>query len=91
MMLAEEIKSMKSVDELLEINRRVPKCLSQYLPATLNGLYALAFAIKTKVTEESAVELLELINRFDEQTGAQFVALPMRGLQTMASKPSASC
>ncbi len=84
MMLAEEIKNMKSVDELLEINRRTPKRLSEYLPATLNGLYALAFAIATSATESKAVEMLELINRLDEQTGAQFALLPMRDLQTMA-------
>lgn len=84
MMLAEEVKNMRSVDELLEINRRTPKRLGEHLPATLNGLYALAFAITTRATEESAVELLELVNRLDEQTGAQFAALPMRDLQTMA-------
>jgi hypothetical protein len=28
--------------------------------------------------------MLELINRFDEQTGAPFALLPMRDLQTMA-------
>ena len=84
MMLAEEIKNMKSVDELLEINRRAPKRLGEHLPATLNGLYALAFAITTGATESKAVEMLALINRFDEQTDAQFAPLPMRDLQTMA-------
>ena len=84
MMLAEEVKNMKSVDELLEINRRTPKRLGEYLPATLNGLYALAFAITTSATEDLAVEMLELVNRFDEQTDAQFALLPMRDLQTMA-------
>jgi hypothetical protein len=84
MMLVEEIKNMKSVDELLEINRRAPRTLGEHLPATLNGLYALAFAITTGATESKAVEMLELINRFDEQTGAQFSLLPMRDLQTMA-------
>lgn len=84
MMLAEEVKNMKSVDELLEINRRAPRALSEHLPATLNGLYALAFAMTTSATESKAVEMLELINRFDEQTSAQFTLLPMRDLQTMA-------
>lgn len=84
MMLAEEVKNMKSVDELLEINRRHPKRLGEHLPATLNGLYALAFAIATRATEESAIELIELVNRFDEQTGEKFSLLPMRDLQTMA-------
>jgi hypothetical protein len=84
MMLAEEVAQLKSVDELLEINRRTPKRLGEHLPATLNGLYALSFAICSKATESKAVELLELINRFDEQTGAQFSLLPMRDLQTMA-------
>ena len=84
MMLAEEIKSMKSVDELLEIQRKKPEKLGEHLPATLNGLYALAFAIATSATEESAIELLELINRFDELRGEKFALLPMRDLQTMA-------
>lgn len=84
MTLAEEIKNMKSVDELLEINRRTPKRLGEYLPDTLNGLYALAFAIATTATEEKADELLQLINRLDEQRNAKFAALPMRDLQTMA-------
>lgn len=84
MMLAEEIKNMKSVDELLEIQRKTPDKIGQHLPATLNGIYALSFAITTKATEVTAEELLELINRFDEQTGEQFNLLPMRDLQTMA-------
>ncbi len=84
MMLAEEIKNMKSVDELLEIQRKSPDKIGQHMPATLNGIYALSFAITTKATEVTAEELLELINRFDEQTGEQFSILPMRDLQTMA-------
>lgn len=84
MLLAEEIKNMKSVDELLEIQRKTPNRIGKHLPSTLNGLYALSFAIATSATEETAVELLELINRFDEQTGEQFSILPMRDLQTMA-------
>lgn len=84
MMLAEEIKNMKSVDELLEINRRTPNRLGEYLPDTLNGLYALAFAVATCAREENADELLELINRLDEQRNAKFAGLPMRDLQTMA-------
>lgn len=84
MMLAEEIAQLKSVDELLEIQRKSPDKIGHHLPATLNGIYALSFAIVTRATEEIAEELLELINRFDEQTGEQFNLLPMRDLQTMA-------
>lgn len=84
MMLAEEIKNMKSVDELLEIQRKKPDKMGQHLPATLNGIYALSFAIATSATEETAVEMLELINRYDEQTTEVFTLLPMRDLQTMA-------
>ncbi|MBA3633314.1 MAG: AAA family ATPase [Acidobacteria bacterium] len=84
MLLAEEIKNMKSVDELLEIQRKTPSRIGKYLPDTINGLYALSFAIATRASEETAVEMLELVNRFDEQTGERFAALPMRDLQTMA-------
>ena len=84
MMLAEEIKNMKSVDELLEIQRKSPDKIGQHLPSALNGIYALSFAIATRATEETAEVLLELINRFDEQTSEQFALLPMRDLQTMA-------
>ena len=84
MMLAEEIKNMKSVDELLKIQRETPNKIGKHFPASLNGLYALSFAIATSATEETAVELLELINRFDEQTTEVFMLLPMRDLQTMA-------
>ena len=84
MMLAEEIKNMKSVDELLEIQRKTPSRIGKYLPDTINGLYALSFAIATRASSDTAIELLELVNRFDEQSGERFVALPMRDLQTMA-------
>lgn len=84
MLMAEEIKNMKSVNELLEIQHKTPDKISKYLPSTLNGLYALSFAIATSATEETAIELLELINRFDEQTNDTFRLLPMRDLQTMA-------
>lgn len=84
MLLAEEIKNMKSVDELLKIQRKTPQKIGQHLPTTLNGLYALSFAIATSATEKTAVELLELINRFDEQMIEAFALLPMRDLQTMA-------
>ncbi len=84
MLLAEEVKNMKSVDELLEIQQTTPSKIGAYLPDTINGLYALSFAIATRASEETAVELLELVNRLDEQTGERFVHLPMRDLQTMA-------
>lgn len=84
MLMAEEIKNMKSVEELLEIQRKTPDKIGNHLPTTLNGLYALSFAIATGATEETAVELIELINRFDEQTIEAFAFLPMRDLQTMA-------
>lgn len=84
MMLAEEIKSAKSVAELLEIQRKTPEKLAKYLPSTINGLYALAFAMTAGATSDTAVEILELVNRLDEQKSEQFSLLPMRELQTMA-------
>ena len=72
------------MDELLEIQRKTPGKIGRHLPSTLNGLYALSFAIATRATEETAEELLELINRFDEQESENFALLPMRELQTMA-------
>ena len=84
MLLAEEIKNMKSVDELLEIQRKTPARVGKYLPDTINGLYALSFAMATRASEETAVELLELVNRLDEQKDMRFARLPMRDLQTMA-------
>ncbi len=84
MLLAEEIKNMKSVDELLEIQRKTPARIGKFLPDTINGLYALSFAIATSASEETAIQLLELVNRFDEQKDARFALLPMRDLQTMA-------
>jgi DNA polymerase III delta prime subunit len=84
MMLAEEVKNMKSVDELLEIQRKTPSKIGKYLPDTVNGLYALAFAIASRASEETAIELLELVNRLDEQPDERFARLPMRDLQTMA-------
>lgn len=84
MLLAEEVAQLKSVDELLEIQRRTPSRIGKYLPDTINGLYALSFAIASRAGEETAVELLELVNRFDEQREERFARLPMRDLQTMA-------
>jgi hypothetical protein len=84
MLLAEEIKNMKSVDELLEIQRKTPSKIGRFLPDTVNGLYALSFAVASRASSDTAVELLELVNRFDEQFDERFAALPMRDLQTMA-------
>ncbi len=84
MLLAEEVRNMKSVDELLEIQRKTPSKIGGFLPDTINGLYALSFAMATRASEETAVELLELVNRFDEQADERFAQLPMRDLQTMA-------
>ncbi len=75
---------MKSVDELLEIQRKTPTRIGMYLPDTINGLYALSFAVASRASEETAVELLELVNRLDEQRDERFARLPMRDLQTMA-------
>jgi len=61
MLLAEEIKNMKSVDELLETQRKTPSKIGSYLPDTINGLYALSFAIATRASSDTAVELLELV------------------------------
>lgn len=84
MLLAEEVKNMKSVDELLEIQRKTPSKIGRFLPDTVNGLYALAFAIASRASEETVIELLELVNRLDEQPDERFAHLPMRDLQTMA-------
>ena len=84
MLLAEEVKNMKSVDELLEIQQTTPSKIGKYLPDTINGLYALSFAIATRASSDTAIELLELVNRLDEQTDERFAVLPMRDLQTMA-------
>ncbi len=84
MLLAEEVKNMKSVDDLLEIQRKTPSKIGMYLPDTINGLYALSFAVASRASEETAVELLELVNRLDEQRDERFARLPMRDLQTMA-------
>lgn len=84
MLLAEEIKNMKSVSELLEIQRKTPSRIGKFLPDTINGLYALSFAIATSADEDNYIELLELINRFDELTNERFALLPMRDIQTMA-------
>lgn len=83
-MLAEEIKNTKSVGELLEIQRKTPSRVEKYLPNTINGLYALSFAIATIANENNSIELLELINRFDELADERFAAMPMRDIQTMA-------
>ena len=83
-MLAEEVKNMKSVDELLEIQQTTPSKIGRFLPDTVNGLYALSFAIASSASEETAVQLIELVNRLDEQPDERFAALPMRDLQTMA-------
>ena len=84
MLLAEEVKNMKSVDELLEIQQTTPSKIGKYLPDTINGLYALSFAVASRASSDTAVELLELVNRLDELTDERFAALPMRDLQTMA-------
>lgn len=84
MLLAEEVKNMKSVDELLEIQQTTPSKIGKFLPDTVNGLYALSFAIASRASEEIAVQLIELVNRLDEQPDERFAALPMRDLQTMA-------
>lgn len=83
-LLAEEIKNTKSVGELLEIQRKTPSRIGKFLPDTINGLYALSFAIATSADENNSIELLELINRFDELPDERFAALPMRDIQTMA-------
>ena len=84
MLLAEEIKNMKSVGELLKIQRKTPSRVEKYLPDTINGLYALSFAMAASANENNSIELLELINRFDELREENFALLPMRDIQTMA-------
>ncbi len=83
-LLAEEIKNTKLVGELLKIQRKTPSRIGKFLPDTINGLYALSFAIATSADENNYIELLELINRFDELPDERFAALPMRDIQTMA-------
>lgn len=83
-LLADEIKNTKSVGELLDIQRKTPSRIGKYLPDTINGLYALSFAITTSADENNCIELLELINRFDELPDERFAFLPMRDIQTMA-------
>ena len=73
MLLAEEVKNMKSVDELLEIqhnnaveNRAVFARYHQRL------IRACRLRLRRRASEETAVELLELVNRLDEQSDERF-------------------
>ena len=84
-LLAEEIKNTKSVGELLDIQRKTPSENRRSICRIRStDLYALSFAIATSADENNSIELLELINRFDELPDERFALLPMRDIQTMA-------
>jgi MoxR-like ATPase len=79
--IAEEVAAMASVETILDTNLRE---LHRVIPASVSGLYALAYALTSVFKRETASRILHVIGALTELEGSAHDGLPMAEVQTLA-------
>lgn len=79
--IAEELKNLASVEKILSTPVRG---LHKVIPASINGLYGMAYAFAASVSAASLSRLLEVVDALDGLRGSAHNGLPMADIQTLA-------
>jgi MoxR-like ATPase len=81
LIVAEELKNLASVEKILSTSVRG---LHKVIPATINGLYGMAYAFAASVSAATLSRLLKVVDALDGLRGSAHDGLPMADIQTLA-------
>ena len=78
--VADELKHLASVEKIITTPRRQ---LHKIIPATINGLYGMAYALAASVNAVSLPKIMDVVNALDELPGSSHNGLPLADVQTL--------
>ncbi len=79
--VADELKHLASVEKILSTPRRQ---LHKVVPATINGLYGMAYALAASVNAENLSKIMNVVDALDELGGTAHKELPLADVQALA-------
>src|SRR5262245_30131689 len=79
--VADELKHLASVEKIITTPRRQ---LHKVIPATINGLYGMSYALAASVNAEKLSKIMNVVDALDELSGTAHNGLPMADIQTLA-------
>jgi hypothetical protein len=79
--VADELKHLASVEKIVSTPRRQ---LHKVVPATINGLYGMAYALAASVNAENLSKIMNVVDALDELGGTAHNELPLADVQALA-------
>jgi hypothetical protein len=78
--VADELKRLASVEKIINTPR--PQ-LHRVIPATINGLYGMAYAMAASVNAGNLSKIMNVVNELDELRSSSHNGLPLADVQTL--------
>ena len=78
--VADELKHLASVEKIITTPRRQ---LHKVIPATINGLYGMAYALAASVNALNLSKIMSVVDALDELPGSLHNGLPLADVQTL--------
>ncbi|HEX5081747.1 MAG TPA: MoxR family ATPase [Blastocatellia bacterium] len=78
--VADELKHLASVEKIINTPR--PQ-LHRVIPATINGLYGMAYAMAASVNAGNLSKIMNVVNELDELRSSTHNGLPLADVQTL--------
>ncbi|HZF38762.1 MAG TPA: hypothetical protein VE715_08055, partial [Blastocatellia bacterium] len=78
--VADELKHLASVEKIITTPQRQ---LHKVIPATINGLYGMAYALAASVNAVNLPKIMDVVNALDELPGSSHNGLPLADVQTL--------
>jgi hypothetical protein len=79
--VADELRHMASVEKIVSTPRGR---LHKVVPATINGLYGMAYALAASVCAGNLTKIMGVVDALDELRGSAHNGLPLADVQTLA-------
>jgi hypothetical protein len=79
--VADELRSLASVEKIVSTPRRQ---LHKVIPATINGLYGMSYALAASVQTGTLSKIMGVVEALDELRGSSHDGLPLADIQTLA-------
>src|SRR5262245_56389177 len=80
LIVADELKHLASVEKIITTPRRQ---LHKVIPATINGLYGMAYALAASVNAGNLSKIMDVVNALDELPGSSYSGLPLADVQAL--------
>ena len=79
--IADELKHLASVEKIVSTPRGQ---LAKVVPASINGLYGMAYALAASVNDGNLSKIMNVVDALDELPGSKYGRLPLADIQTLA-------